>query len=86
LTVSHAGDHHIATPLPRGAGTQMMVVRANAYLHVPPGTGCIREGTEVEVLLTGPRASIGASLERRRPAPEGHVQGVEAMLPLKNSP
>jgi len=86
LTVSRAGDHHIATPLPRGAGTQMMVVRANAYLHVPPGIGSIHEGTEVEVRLTGPRASIGESLERSRPVPEGHVQGVETMLPLKNSP
>jgi putative molybdopterin biosynthesis protein len=64
----------------------MMVVRANAYLHVPPGIGSIREGTEVEVRLTGPRASIGESLERSRPVPEGHVQGAETMLPLKNSP
>ena len=85
LTVSRSGDRYIATPLPRGAGTQMTVVRANAYLHVPPGTGSIHEGAEVEILLTGPRALIRESPGSRRPAPEHRVQGVGATLPLKNS-
>ncbi|CVK33178.1 molybdopterin-binding protein [Methanoculleus bourgensis] len=67
LTVSRSGDRYIATPLPRGAGTQMTVVRANAYLHVPPGTGSIHEGAEVEILLTGPRALIRESPGSRRP-------------------
>ena len=75
LTVSRAGDHCTATPLPRGAGTQMSVVRANAYLHVPPGVDTIREGTEVGVLLTGPRALIEESPTTPGLVPERPVQG-----------
>lgn len=76
LTVSRAGDRYVATPLPRGAGTQMAVVRANACLHVPRGTGDLPEGTEVEVLLTGPRALI-------RGVPERPIRGREAAFPAK---
>jgi len=63
LTVSRAsaGDRYIATPLPKGAGTQMTAVRANAYLHVPAGTSSIHDGTEVEVVLTMPRVLIRES-------------------------
>ena len=74
LTVSRAGNRYVAAPLPRGAGTQMTVVRANACLHVPAGTGSISEGTEVEVLLTVPRALIRDSSGSGRPAPEHPVQ------------
>ncbi|WP_343241576.1 molybdopterin-binding protein [Methanoculleus sp. UBA312] len=55
LTVMPAGEQYAATPLPRGAGTQMTAVRANAYLHVPAGAGNLPAGTEVDVLLTGNR-------------------------------
>lgn len=84
LTVSRADGRYIATPLPRGAGTQMMAVRANAYLHVPEGTGRIYEGTEVEVLLTEPRALIPEFTGSREPAPERPMQGAGAALPMKN--
>jgi len=85
LTVSQDCDRYTAIPLPRGAGTQMTVVRANAYLHVPVGTGSIREGTEVEVLLTGPLASTGESPGNREPASERLVPGEGAVLLVKNS-
>ncbi len=84
LAVSRAGDRYIATPLPRGAGTQMTAVRANAYLHVPPGAGSIREGAVVEVLLTGPRALIRGDSRVSRPVPEHRVQG--AASPVKGGP
>lgn len=58
LTVSRIGLRYIATPLPRRTGSQMTAVRANAYLHVPAGGEDLDEGTEVDVLLTGPRALI----------------------------
>ena len=87
LTVSRAGDRSIATPLPRGrgAGTQMAVVRANAYLHVPAGTGSICEGAVVEVLLTGPRAPpVLEPPGSRNPVPEHLVQGTGTALSMKN--
>ncbi|KUK61809.1 MAG: Putative molybdopterin biosynthesis protein [Methanoculleus marisnigri] len=84
LTVSRTGDRYTATPLPPGAGTQMTVVRANAHLHVPAGTGTICEGTEVDVLLTGPRALIREAPGSPGPAPEHQVRG-DAALPLKES-
>ena len=56
LTVSWSGDHYTAAPLPRGSRTQMALVRANAFLHIPAGSGgVIPEGTVVEVEMTGPR-------------------------------
>ncbi|WP_214041632.1 molybdopterin-binding protein [Methanoculleus sp.] len=84
LAVSRAGDRYVATPLPRGARTQMAAVRASAYLHIPAGTGSIRDGTEVEVLLTGPRWMIGESPESREPAPGCRVREREAASPLKD--
>jgi putative molybdopterin biosynthesis protein len=75
LTVSRAGDRYTATPLPRGPGTQMAMVRTNAYLHVPAGTGSIHEGTDVDVLLTGPRRLIRESAECREPTLECPVRG-----------
>lgn len=54
LAISRAGNRYIATPLPRKSHTQMVMVRGNAYLHIPAGVGCIEEETEVEVTLTGP--------------------------------
>ncbi len=84
LAVSRAGDRYIATPLPRGARTQMAAVRASAYLHVPAGTGSIRDGTEVEVLLTGPRWMIRESVESREPASGCRIREREAASPLKD--
>ncbi|MCK8518221.1 molybdopterin-binding protein [Methanoculleus sp. 7T] len=84
LSVSRAGDRYIATPLPPGAGTQMMAVHSNAYLHVHAGTGNICEGTEVEVLLTGPRALIPEFVGRWESVPERPVQGAGTAFPLKN--
>ncbi|MDK2915676.1 MAG: molybdopterin molybdotransferase [Euryarchaeota archaeon] len=59
LTISRDGDGYIATPLPRGAGPQMALVRADACLHVPAGTGGVGKGAEVDVLLTGPYREDG---------------------------
>lgn len=87
LTVSRVGDRCTATPLPRGrgGGTQMAVVRANAYLHVPAGTGDLSEGTVVEVLLTGSPAPVQESPDTQEPVSEHRVQGAAgAVPPLKN--
>jgi putative molybdopterin biosynthesis protein len=70
LTVSRAGDGYTAAPLPRGAGTQMAMVRANAYLHVPAGTGSIPGGTEIDVLLTGSREPVREPAGSREPVPQ----------------
>ena len=83
LTVSRAGDRCIATPLPRGGRTQMAMVRANAYLHVPRGTGDICAGTEIEVSLTGPRWMIRESPENET-ASGCRIQEKEAASPLKD--
>lgn len=79
LIVSRAGERYAATPLPRGGGTQMALVRANACLHVPRGTGSIREGTEIEVLLTGPYQETD---EIPEPSPQCSVG--RAPLPVKD--
>ena len=55
LTVSRTEDGYTATPLSRGAGMQMTVVRSNACLHIPAGIGDIPEGTDIDILLTVPR-------------------------------
>ncbi|ABN56302.1 MULTISPECIES: molybdenum cofactor synthesis domain-containing protein [Methanoculleus] len=81
LAVSRAGDRYAATPLPRGGGTQMAMVRANAYLHVPRGTSGICEGTEIEVLLTGPGREAD---EISEPAPKRPVQVRKESLPVKD--
>jgi putative molybdopterin biosynthesis protein len=70
VIVSRAGDGYTATPLPPGAGTQMAVVRANACLHVSAGTGTIPEGTDVEVLRTGPYPPDREPPADLNPAPE----------------
>lgn len=84
LTVSRTGDRYVATPLPRGGGTQMAMVRANACLHVPTDTGSIRDGTEVDILLTGPRRMIRESSESRKPASRCRIREREAASPLKD--
>lgn len=74
VIVSRVGDRSIATPLPPGAGTQMAVVRANACLHVPAGTGTLPEGAEVEVIRTGPCAPVREPARSLNPAPERRAQ------------
>lgn len=61
LTISRADDEYVVTPLPRGAGPQMALVRADAYLHVPRGSGGISGGARVDVLLTGPYGEPGGA-------------------------
>ena len=80
LTVSRTGDGHVATPLPRGAGPQMALVRADAYLHVPAGTGGIDDGAEVDILLTGPYREPD---EICKPTPEQPVQERKELLQVK---
>jgi len=58
LTVYRADDGYTAVPLPPHSRTQMAMVRANAYLHVPAGSGTIPKGAEVDVILTGPCAPV----------------------------
>jgi putative molybdopterin biosynthesis protein len=82
LVVSRAGNRYIATPLPRMAGTQMATIRANAYLHVPAGTGDILPGTEVDVHLTVPGARVQEAAESPEPVFERPVQGKGSGAPF----
>ncbi|MDD4567304.1 Molybdopterin molybdenumtransferase [Methanoculleus chikugoensis] len=81
LTVSRTGDGYAAIPLPRGAGPQMALVHANAYLHVPAGTGGIGEGTEVEILPTG---QCREQDEICKPTPEQPVQDRKETFSVKD--
>ncbi len=86
LTVSRTGDRYAATPLPRGGGTQMAMVRGNAYLHIPAGVGSISDGVEVEVLLTGPHRTLQGGAEVCEPAPGARIPEKEAASPMKDGP
>ncbi|KAF5041840.1 hypothetical protein DSECCO2_518800 [anaerobic digester metagenome] len=60
----------------------MTAVRANACLHVPAGTGKILPGTEIDVLLTGPRTLIQEAAELAEPAPDRSVRQERSGAPF----
>ncbi len=53
-SVGKREEHWIAVPLSRGAGIQMSMVRANAYLKIPADTEGLESGAETDVYLTVP--------------------------------
>jgi putative molybdopterin biosynthesis protein len=59
----------------------MALVHANAYLHVPAGTGGIGEGTEVEILPTG---QCREQDEICKPTPEQPVQDRKETFSVKD--
>jgi putative molybdopterin biosynthesis protein len=82
LAISRTGSRYVATPLPRTAGTQMATIRANAYLHVPAGTGRVLPGTEVDVHLTVTRAQVQEAAGSPETASEHPAQGKGSSKPF----
>ncbi|MCK5762589.1 MAG: molybdopterin biosynthesis protein, partial [Clostridiales bacterium] len=52
----------IASPLNRGAGVTMSLVRADGVLRIPKSIEGIDGGTEVEVILMSPRANVDETI------------------------
>ena len=53
-SVGKIKDHWIAVPFPRGAGVQMYMVRAQAYLKIPSSKGELKSGDKTTAYLTVP--------------------------------
>jgi putative molybdopterin biosynthesis protein len=51
IKVGKVGDHFIATPVSRGAGVLMSLVRADGFVRIPAMSEGIGAGTEVDVEL-----------------------------------
>ncbi len=58
VKVGVVGDKHIATPVGRGAGLLMSLVRADGIVKIPAGSEGLRAGSEVEVELMRSRNEI----------------------------
>jgi len=58
VTLGHVGDKYIATPLNRGAGASMSLVKADAILTVPRAVEGIEAGSEISVSLLKPLSVI----------------------------
>ncbi len=62
VKLGQVGDKLIATPLNRGAGVIMSLVRADGILRIPIGSEGEAVGTEVEVELWRPREHVEQTL------------------------
>ena len=58
VTLGHVGGKYIATPLNRGAGASMSLVKADAILTIPRAIEGIEAGSEVSVTLLKPLSLI----------------------------
>ncbi len=58
VKLGKVGDHFIATPVTRGAGILMSLVRADGFLRVPAMSEGIGAGSEVEVELLRAKSDI----------------------------
>jgi putative molybdopterin biosynthesis protein len=58
VKLGNIGDHCIATPVTRGAGVMMSLVRADGFLRVPAMSEGIGAGSEVEVELLRSKRDI----------------------------
>jgi len=58
VKVGKVGAHYIATPVSRGAGVLMSLVRADGFMQIPAMSEGIGAGTEVEVALLRSRDEI----------------------------
>jgi putative molybdopterin biosynthesis protein len=58
IKVGKVGDQYIATPISRGAGVLMSLVRADGFIRVPAMSEGIGSGTEVQVELLRSRKDI----------------------------
>jgi len=62
VKVGKVGDKYIVSPLGRGAGLLMSVVRADGYLWIPAGSEGLSPGKEVEVFLWRNKKEIDYTL------------------------
>lgn len=62
VKLGRVGDKLIATPLDRGAGTTMSLVRADGILRIPQSTEGIEAGSKVTVQLLKPESEINNTL------------------------
>jgi putative molybdopterin biosynthesis protein len=51
VKVGVVGDRHVATPVGRGAGLLMSLVRADGIVRIPPESEAVSAGSQVEVSL-----------------------------------
>jgi len=58
VKLGKVGNHYIATPVTRGAGVMMSLVRADGFLRVPAMSEGIGAGSEVEVELLRSKRDI----------------------------
>jgi putative molybdopterin biosynthesis protein len=58
VKLGKVGDHFIATPVSRGAGVLMSLVRADGFLRIPSMSEGIGAGSEVEVELLRSKSDI----------------------------
>lgn len=58
VKIGKVGDHFIATPVTRGAGVLMSLVRADGFLRIPAMSEGIGAGSEVEVELLRSQGEI----------------------------
>lgn len=62
VKVGHVGGGFVATPLGRGAGAMMSLVRADGLLRVPPMSEGLGAGADVEVELMRPKRYVENTL------------------------
>ena len=58
VKVGRVGEHNVATPLPRGAGSISTLTRADAILRIPAESEGVGEGEVVLVELLRPEADV----------------------------
>ncbi len=58
----HIRDEYVTTPLSRGSGIMMSMVRSNGYLKIPKNSEGFEAGKHVEVTLTVPKSIADETL------------------------
>jgi molybdopterin molybdotransferase/putative molybdopterin biosynthesis protein len=58
VKLGRVDDNVVATPLPRGAGVLMSLVKADGIIRIPPGAEGLAAGGSVEAELLGPRDAL----------------------------
>lgn len=62
VTLGRVGDRIVATPLPRGAGVIMSMVRADGIAHIPRFSEGLNAGDEIDVELLRPPSAIDRTI------------------------
>lgn len=98
LLLGYVDEKYIATPLNRGAGSTMSLVRADAFLRIPQEIEGIEAGTKVQVELIKPIEEIAKRLviigshdlildylADKMPLSSGHVGSMGGVLAIKRN-